>query len=61
MLRLGLAMAGYAALAALEWKTLTEPKIRAVALAITGLFAVLTWTQHLRQQREKQDEEDDGL
>ena len=41
--RLGLALLAYAAIAALALKTLDDPRVRGVTLAILALFAVKTW------------------
>jgi hypothetical protein len=41
--RLLVAFAAFAILAGLAWTTLPDDRIRAVTLAILGLFAVKTW------------------
>ena len=41
--RLVLALLAYAALAALALKTLDDPRVRGVTLAILAMFAVKTW------------------
>ena len=41
--RLLLALLAYAALAVLAFKTLDEPRLRGVTLAILAMFAVRTW------------------
>jgi len=41
--RLVVAFVAFAVLAALAWSTLPDERIRAVTLAILGLFAVKTW------------------
>jgi len=38
-----LALLAYAALAALALKTLDDPRVRGVTLAILAMFAVKTW------------------
>ena len=49
------AMAIYAALAALAWTTLSEPKFRYATIAILAMFAVRTWTWSKKQDREERD------
>ena len=41
-----------AALAALAWTTLSEPKFKYATVAILAFFAVRTWTWKKRQDRE---------
>jgi hypothetical protein len=41
--RLVVAFVAFTVLAALAWRTLPDERIRAVTLAILGLFAVKTW------------------
>jgi hypothetical protein len=41
--RLLVAFVAFAVLAGLAWSTLPDERIRAVTLAILGLFAVKTW------------------
>jgi hypothetical protein len=43
--RLGLAFLAYAAIAVLAFKTLDEPRVRGVTLAILAMFAVKTWVR----------------
>ena len=43
MKRLVVAFAAFAVLAGLAWCTLPDERMRAVTLAILGLFAVKTW------------------
>ena len=43
MKRLVVAFVAFAVLAGLAWSTLPDQRIRAVTLAILGLFAVKTW------------------
>jgi hypothetical protein len=43
--RLLLAMLAYAALAVLALKTLDDPRVRGVTLAILAMFAVKTWVR----------------
>ena len=43
MNRLWIAFVVFAVLAGLAWSTLPDERIRAVTLAILGLFAVKTW------------------
>jgi hypothetical protein len=53
--RLALAIAAYAALAALAFATLSDQRIRGVTLAILAMFAVKTWVRRrdlLRPDRE---------
>jgi len=58
MKKLVLTLMGFAALAVLEVRTLTETRVRTVALAVLGLFAVLTWTAHKRKQLQESSEGD---
>ncbi len=51
--KLWVAFGIYAALAALAWTTLSEPKFKYATLAILALFAVRTWTWKKRQDREE--------
>ena len=41
-----------AALAALAWTTLSEPRFKYATVAILAFFAVRTWTWKKRQDRE---------
>jgi hypothetical protein len=43
--RLVLALVAYVALAALAFKTLPDPRVRAVTLVILAMFAVKTWVR----------------
>ena len=43
--RLALALLAYAAIAVLAIKTLDDPRVRAVTLAILAMFAVKTWVR----------------
>jgi len=43
--RLVLAFLAYAAIAVLAFKTLEEPRVRGVTLAILAMFAVKTWVR----------------
>ena len=43
--RLGLALLAYAAIAALAIRTLDDPRVRGVTLAILAMFAVKTWVR----------------
>jgi len=43
--RLVLALSAYAAIAVLAFKTLDDPRIRAVTLLILAMFAVKTWVR----------------
>ena len=43
--RLLLAFVAYAAVAVLAFKTLDDPRVRGVTLAILALFAVKTWVR----------------
>ena len=43
--RLLLALLAYAALAVLAFKTLDDPRVRGVTLAILAMFAVRTWVR----------------
>ena len=43
--RLLLALLAYAALAVLAMKTLDDPRVRGVTLAILAMFAVKTWVR----------------
>jgi hypothetical protein len=53
--RLVVAFVAFTVLAALAWSTLPDERIRAVTLAILGLFAVKTWLhrKELSQPPEK--------
>jgi len=42
---LALALLAYAAIAVLAIKTLDDPRVRAVTLAILAMFAVKTWVR----------------
>ncbi|MGH9512346.1 MAG: hypothetical protein ACRD2U_09445 [Terriglobales bacterium] len=60
MNRLYLALAAYAGLALLSWKTIDDQKIRLVTLAILGLFAVKTLLHRkdtMHSDREEHDVE----
>jgi len=43
--RLVMAFLAYAAIAVLAFKTLEEPRVRGVTLAILAMFAVKTWVR----------------
>jgi hypothetical protein len=43
--RLLLAFVAYAAIAVLAFKTLDDPRVRAVTLAVLAMFAVKTWVR----------------
>ena len=43
MNRLAVALVAYVVLAVLTWLTITDPRIRAITLAILTLFAVKSW------------------
>ena len=43
--RLLLALLAYAAIAVLAFKTLDDPRVRGVTLAILAMFAVKTWVR----------------
>ena len=45
MSRLAAALIAYAALGVLTWTTISDPKIRAVTLAILVLFAFKSWVR----------------
>jgi hypothetical protein len=42
-------MAMFGALELLTWLTLSDRKIRLVAMAIIGMFAIRTWAHHRRE------------
>jgi len=42
-------MATFAALELLSWLTLSDEKIRVVAMVIVGMFAARTWVHHRRE------------
>jgi hypothetical protein len=42
-------MAIFIALELLSWLTLSDPKIRAVAMVLIGMFAMRTWVHHRRE------------
>ena len=54
-LRLALALAAYAVLALLVWRTMEPDKIRLVTFAILGLLAVRTITHAVRMKREAEE------
>jgi hypothetical protein len=43
--RLGLALLAYAVIAVLAIKTLDDPRVRGVTLAVLAMFAVKTWVR----------------
>ena len=43
MNRLAVALIAYAVLGVLTWLTISDPRVRAVPLAILALFAVKSW------------------
>jgi hypothetical protein len=43
--RLSLALLAYAVIAILAFKTLDDPRVRGVTLAILAMFAVKTWVR----------------
>ena len=43
MNRLAVALIAYAVLGVLTWMTISDPRVRAVPLAILALFAVKSW------------------
>jgi hypothetical protein len=53
--KLYIALAAYAALAALAWQTLTDETIRLVTLVILALFAMKTLTHSRRVPRERHE------
>ena len=44
-----IAMVLFAVLEFLAWQTLTDEKIRIVAMLIVGMFAFRTWAHHRRE------------
>jgi hypothetical protein len=42
-------MAMFALLELLSWRTLSDQKVRVVAMAIIGMFAIRTWVHHRRE------------
>jgi len=55
--RLVVAFVAFAVLAGLAWTTLSDERIRLVALAILGLFAVKTWL-HRKEYLRAEDDSD---
>jgi hypothetical protein len=53
--KLYIALAAYAALAALAWQTLTDETIRLVTLVILALFAMKTLTHSRRVAQERHE------
>jgi hypothetical protein len=53
--RLVAAFFAFAVLAGLAWTTLTDERVRAVTLAILGLFAVKTWLHRKELLRPPED------
>jgi len=47
--KFAVAMAIFAALELLSWLTLSDEKIRVVAMVIIGMFAARTWVHHRRE------------
>jgi hypothetical protein len=47
--KFAVAMAIFIALELLSWLTLSDPKIRAVAMVLIGMFAMRTWVHHRRE------------
>jgi hypothetical protein len=45
-------MAMFALLELLSWRTLSDPKIRVVAMVVIGMFAMRTWLHHRRESLE---------
>ena len=61
--RLLLALLAYAALAVLAVKTLDDPRVRGVTLAILAMFAVKTWVRRkevLHPDGETREDVDEG-
>ena len=56
MSKFAIAMAMFAALELLAWLTLSDHKIRLVAMAIIGMFALRTWAHHRRELLASADE-----
>jgi hypothetical protein len=50
--KFAVAMAIFALLELLSWQTLSDPKIRVVAMVIVAMFAVRTWVHHRREMLE---------
>ena len=58
MNRLAVAFVAFAALGALAYKTLPDPRIRLATFAILGLFAIKTWLRrHDLMHRDGNDHE----
>jgi len=53
--RLILALLTYAAIAVLAIKTLDDPRVRGVTLAILAMFAVKTWVRRKDVMRREDD------
>ena len=54
--KLVVAFAVYAALAALAWTTLGDPKFKYATVAVLAMFALRTWSWSRKQEREKDSE-----
>ena len=50
MSKFAVAMAMFAALELLSWLTLSDHKVRLVAMLLIGMFAMRTWAHHRREQ-----------
>jgi len=61
MIRFGIAMALFVALAALAWATLSDQRIRGVTLLLLAMFALKTWLHHRREQVSHQESESSKL
>ncbi len=54
-----LALLAYAALAALAWTTLSDPKFRLATLAILAMFALRTWSWNSKLESEERKHHDE--
>ncbi len=59
--RFSVALALFGFLALLSWLTLSDPKVRAVTLALLAMFAVKSWLHHRRQQLAENEEREQQL
>jgi len=48
----------FAVLELLAWQTLSDTKIRLIAMAVIGMFALRTWVYHRRETLQSTDRSD---
>jgi len=49
----------FAVLELLAWQTLSDKKIRLIAMAVIGMFALRTWVYHRRETLRSLDSSDE--